>query len=237
MSQWMQQPQVSGGDEILGGIAPEPARELFEEELRSPEYQRQFSGPVREFIDNVIDWLNSARLSVGEMSIPFGPLILLALLVVAVVLTVVLVRPRLQQGSEAEPLLDIDPSASAEQLRQRAAVLYGQGNFSQAGQDWLRALVREAEEQGAVPAMGSSTATEAAATISSSFPDFTGQLRRAAAEFNASLYGTAQLNQGQAEAMAQLDEQLRQVTRAKTAASHTADPKGTPSGSSLEVPR
>lgn len=184
------------------------AAQLLEEELREGAYQRPFAGPLREALNDLFDWLSERAFSIGGLEIPFGPLLVLAVVVAAVVVTILLVRPRLQRASAPEAAVEIDPQVSAEQLRSRAAAHAAAGDFDSAAQDAFRAMVRSAEQAGALPAQQGRTATEIAAVLSGIFAGQATQLRAAAEMFNRSAYGAAQLAQTDYHSVHQLDQQL-----------------------------
>ena len=185
------------------------ARRLFETELQDPAYQRPFTGPLREAIDDLFTWLGERAFSIGGFEVPYGPLLVLAVVAAAAVITVLVVRPRLQRASVTESAVDIDPQISAEQLRGRAEGHAAAGDFNSAAQDAFRALVRSAEEQAVVPAQRGRTATEIANTLSTSYTVHAKDLRLAAETFNRSAYGSALLSESDYRSVSLLDQRVQ----------------------------
>lgn len=121
------------------------ARRLLEEELSGTEYQRQFSGPVREAIDRFLQWLQEGALNLGVVDIPAGPLVVLILLAAAITVVLLVVRPRLQRSAAADRGVDIERGITAAELRARADRSAEAGNYDDAARDRFRALVRAAK--------------------------------------------------------------------------------------------
>lgn len=185
------------------------ARRLLEEELDSGAYQREFTGPLRQAVDDFISWLSDRSVSFGGVSIPYGPLLVLALVVSAVILILVLVRPRLQRSRAAEDTLRIDPAVPSGEFRARAETYARNGDYSAAAQEIFRALVRAAEERGAVPEQKGRTATELTQRIAGSAPAHAAGLQRAAELFNRSAYSSARLGQQDYSFLQELEIQLQ----------------------------
>ena len=185
------------------------ARQLLDTELQDTAYQRPFTGPLREAVEDLFTWLEERALSIGGFEVPYGPLLVLAVVVAAAVITVLVVRPRLQRSSVTESAVDIDPQITAAQLRSRAAGHAATGDFNSAAQDSFRALVRGAEERGALPAQEGRTATEIATTLSTSYAVHARELRLAAETFNRSAYGSALLSEPDYRSVNQLDQRIQ----------------------------
>lgn len=185
------------------------ARRLLETELSDGAYQRPFAGPLREALNDLFSWLQESTFSLGGFEVPYGPLLVLALVIVAVLVTVLVVRPRLQRASITEDAVQIDPQVSAQQLRERAAQHAAAGDFSSAAQDAFRALVRSAEEQKVLPAQNGRTATEIAYALGLSFLPHAGELRQAAETFNRSAYGSAHLGESDYRYVSGLEDRLQ----------------------------
>ncbi|WP_191089733.1 DUF4129 domain-containing protein [Nesterenkonia ebinurensis] len=204
------------------------ARRLLEDELSGGDYQREFSGPLRQAVDDFLSLLSESTVSFGGFSIPYGPLLVLAVVIAAVVLIIVLVRPRLQRSGAAEDVVQIDPAVPAQEFRARAEAHARSGNYSAATQDLFRALVRAAEERGAVPEQKGVTATELTQRLAGSYATHTAGLHRAAELFNRSAYGSAQLGQQDYAFLYDLESQLQ--TAQPQSGAHTPE-------SRLVVPR
>lgn len=184
------------------------SRRLLEEELSDPEYQRQFSGPVREAIDRFLQWLQEGALSFGVVDIPAGPLVVLLLLAAAVTVVLLVARPRLQRSGGPDQRVDIEAGITASALRARADRSAEAGNYDDAGRDRFRALVRGAEERALLPRSTGRTATEVAEHLAGQFSEHGHQLRAAAELFNLSRYGRQRLSAPQYGQLRSLDATL-----------------------------
>ncbi|WP_258934863.1 DUF4129 domain-containing protein [Nesterenkonia pannonica] len=168
---------------------PDEARELLRSELSEAQYQRELSGPLREAFDDFLRWLDARFADATGLDVPFGPLLLLVLAAAAVITVVLLIRPRLERAPSAEPQVDIDPTASAAQLRSRAEEHAHRGEHAEAFRDTYRAMARSAEERAIVTAQAGRTATEIARALDARFGSRAGRLQQAAEDFSRSLYG------------------------------------------------
>jgi len=185
------------------------ARRLLEQELSGPEYQRQFTGPVREAIDRFLHWLQEGALNVGVIDIPAGPLAVLLLLAVAVTVVLLVVRPRLQRSGRSDQGVDIEAGVTAAELRARADRSAEAGNYDDAARDRFRALVRGAEERALLGSSTGRTATELTEHLGRQFGDHAEQLRAAAGLFNLSRYGRQRLGRAQHQQLHGLDTTLQ----------------------------
>lgn len=205
------------------------ARRLLEDELTGTQYQRQFSGPLREAIDEFLQWLQQGALSVGVLDIPAGPLVVLLALAAAITVVLLVVRPRLQRSQGTDQQVDIESGITAEQLRDRADQHAQAGYYDEAARDRFRALVRSAEERALLGSATGRTATEITVRLAELFGDYAEALQAAAELFNLSRYGSQQLSAGQYEQLRALDAQLA-----------AAEPTGSPGdrqGPRLVVPQ
>ncbi len=188
------------------------AQELLREELSDPEYQRAFTGPLRDAIDAVLAWLGERALSIGGVQIPYGPLVLVVLLAAAILLCILLVRPRLQRaGGVTDELLNAETGLSAEDLRSRAGAHLGAGRFDDAFRDLFRAVVRSAEERELLSEQTGRTASEAARAVGGLFPAQAEALHGCGELFNLSHYGGRPLSAQDVDQLRQLEETLRRT--------------------------
>lgn len=185
------------------------ARELLEEELRDSRYDTADAGPIRRLVSDVLAWLDDRLVTLTGIDIPYGPVLLLVLLAVAVVLVVLLVRPRLQHASVEDRVLEEEHGITAEELRGRSARRLAAGDPDAAFRDRFRAIVRAAEERDLLPAGAGRTATEAAVGLGTAFAAQRGRLRVAADLFNLSRYGGRPLSAQDCEELAALDAALQ----------------------------
>lgn len=165
------------------------ASRMLQEELNDARYERESSGALRQAVERFLNWLDTQSFSIGSFEISYGPIILLLLLLAAIVLCIVLVRPRLQSPRGVDAPLETDPEVSADELRDRAAASAAAGDWGRAYRERFRALVRAAEERDILPARPGQTATEAAAEIAGTFTAEQAGLAAAAETFNSSVYG------------------------------------------------
>ncbi|GAA1820778.1 DUF4129 domain-containing protein [Nesterenkonia flava] len=186
------------------------AYELLDRELHDARYQREFSGPLREALDRFLAWLASSGADLGPVHVPFGAVLAVLLVILAAVLCLVLVRPRVQVARSAREALDLDTGLSSAALRERAEESARSGDYSAAFRDRFRAVVRTAEERALVRLHKGLTATEAAHAIAAGHPDHQAPLSEAADRFNLSVYGGATLTLTDYREMVELDESLRQ---------------------------
>lgn len=184
-------------------------RELLEQELERPEYQREFGGPLRETFDAMVGWLEENLGSVGGVTIPWGPVLLAVLLLGAILLVVLLVRPRLQPTpAAADEVLDAEQGMTAALLRERADEQLRAGRTDAAYRDLFRAVVRSIEERGILPDQAGRTATEASLAVTGVFPEQARGLHRCADLFNLSRYGGGSVSEDRFHELAELDRML-----------------------------
>lgn len=184
------------------------ARSLLEDELADAQYQRELAGPLRNLIDSVLEWLEGSALSLGPVTVQWGPILVAALVVAAALLVILLVRPRMQRGRRSEPAVSIEAGMTAADLRNRAAAHATAGRYDDAARDSFRAIVRTAEEQYVLSAQSGRTASEIAASLSAAYPQEAARLREAADLFNQSVYARRPLQQVHFHRLSELDLQL-----------------------------
>lgn len=199
------------------------AQETLREELSDPEYQRELSGPLRDAFEAVVNWISERAVTVGGVEIPYGPILLLVLLAAAILLCILLVRPRLQaSGRATDELLDAETGISADDLRVRAGIHAEAGKLDEAFRDLFRSIVRSAEEHGILSEQAGRTATEAASAVAGVFPEHAREVRRSGELFNLSHYGGRRLSAEDYEQLRSVEETLR--TSEPSAASPSARP-------------
>lgn len=208
---------------------PDEARQLLQDELTSPEYQRPYTGPVREAFDAILQWLQDEALSFGPVNLPAGPVVVFVLLLAAITVILAVVRPRLQRAVPREGAVDIAPDLTAEELRARAAGASEDEDYDAAYRDLFRAIVRSAEQRGVLSEADGRTATEIAGWLALLFSEHSRPLNAGAELFNHSRYGNQLLSRHDYERLLALDRQL-DAAEPSTGTSRT-------SGLPLEVPR
>ncbi|KUG58762.1 DUF4129 domain-containing protein [Nesterenkonia jeotgali] len=187
---------------------PDEARRLLEQELNDPRYQRDATGPLREAADRFFGWLDQLSLNLGPVNLPLGPVLLLVLLLAAVVLCIVLVRPRLQRGADSEELLATPAGVTADELRRRAEFHAQAGRFDEACRELFRSVIRAAEERQELAEQAGRTATEAGASLARAHPAQAREAMRAAELFNYSRYGGRSLQRSDYDALLDLQQRL-----------------------------
>lgn len=186
------------------------ARRLLEEELSDPRYQRDATGPLREAADRFFAWLDQMQLNLGPVELPLGPILLPVLLLAAVILCIVLVRPRLQRGAEAEELSLSPAGVTSGALRERAEAHAAVGRFDEACRERFRAIIRAAEERQDLAEQAGRTATEAGQALARVHPDEAAAAVRAAELFNYSRYGGRSLQRTDYDTLLAFDQRLEQ---------------------------
>ncbi|MGW9629827.1 DUF4129 domain-containing protein [Agromyces sp. NPDC055520] len=169
--------------------APE-ARRWLEEELTKPEYTAAKPSPFDLAMQAIRDWFFG--LFDGATGLP-GPVLslLLVLLVVAAVVIGLLVfgLPRLRRRRRDEvPLFDDHDRRDLETLRRAAATAASAGDWPLAVEERFRAVVRGLVEREVVTVHPGTTARAFADAAATSFPENAGELRAAAADFDAVRY-------------------------------------------------
>lgn len=188
---------------------PDEARRLLQEELSDPRYQRDATGPLREAADRFFAWLEQLSVNLGPVNLPLGPVLLLVLLLAAVILCIVLVRPRLQRSADAADLLTSPAGITAAQLRAHAESHAQAGRFDEACRELFRAVIRAAEERRELAEQAGRTATEAGAALARAHPRQAQQAMRAAELFNYSRYGGGALQRTDYDSLLTLDQRLQ----------------------------
>ena len=183
-------------------------REMLERELADQQYQREFSGPLRQALNDLLTWLDDRVGTIGGVEIPDGPLIILALLTIVVVLTIVLVRPRLQRARDAGDPLEVESGLSAADLRNRALAHRREERIDDACRDLFRAVVRAAEEREVLGEMLGRTATEAGRELSRAYPSEARRISISADLFNLSRYGGRSSTEQDFTSLQELDAAL-----------------------------
>src|SRR5690606_31392501 len=142
--------------------------------------------------------------------------VLLVIVVVVAVGVLLLVRPRANAAARARrtPGVIGDRSLTPEDHRRAAASALATGDHDAALASWFRAVVRQAEVRTLLDTRPGRTATEAAHALAAVYPTEHAPLHRAAAVFNAVVYGDRSATPAQAEAVRALDARLRAAAAA-----------------------
>ncbi|MCX4778760.1 DUF4129 domain-containing protein [Streptomyces sp. NBC_01264] len=192
------------------GIGREAAREAARHELSKPAYHENDPGLVQRALNRFWDW-------VGELfdhasgATPGGPLGLLAIAVFVLLVVAALWwrlgAPRRTASRAAGTLFD-DGVRSAADHRATAEALAGEGRWSEAVQERMRAVVRSLEERTLLDPRPGRTADEAATEAARSLPSHATALRTAARTFDDVTYGAHPATPEMYTALTTLDQAL-----------------------------
>ncbi|SDP44008.1 protein of unknown function [Streptomyces sp. cf386] len=190
-------------------IPRDPAREAARRELSKGMYHENEPSWFQRALDTFWDWVEDLFSSAATVT-PGGPLgMVVVILVVLAVLGALWWRlgtPRREPTSSA-PLFDDRPRSAADH-RAAAEAHAAQGNWNQAVQERMRAIVRSLEERALLDVRPGRTADEAAAEAGRSLPAHTGRLRAAARDFDDVTYGGRTATQNSYQRIAELDRDL-----------------------------
>lgn len=170
-------------------LGREAARRLARQELSDRRYSDARPPLLVRLATQLFQALGDLLDAAGA-SLPGGRagLVLLLLLLVGAVLLVVL-RLRPSRTGSAPALFAAGPPLGADDHRRRADDLAGQGDFAGAVRERLRAVVRELEARGVLDPRPGRTAAEIATEGGVQVPGVAAQLHRAAAVFDEIWYG------------------------------------------------
>ncbi|MGW1771475.1 DUF4129 domain-containing protein [Streptomyces sp. NPDC002104] len=173
------------------GIGREAAREAARRELSKPAYHENDPGLVRRALNRFWEWVGDL-FDRASGATPGGTLGLLAI-ALFVLLVVAALWWRMGAPGRTAPraagtLFD-DGIRSAADHRATAEALAGEGRWSEAVQERMRAVVRSLEERTLLDPRPGRTADEAAAEASAVLPSHATALRTAARTFDDVTYG------------------------------------------------
>lgn len=207
----------------------EQARQWVRDELSGPAYREAEPGLVERALQGLADWLGSALIGVESASPVTGTLFVAALAVAVLLVVFLVVRPRMNAGPRREGgVFEDDGPTDANDHRRLAAAALQHGDFNEALAQWLRAVIRTAEERTLLDRVPGLTATEAGTRLSGVFPAEGQDIFWLADRFNEVRYGGASADASDAARAQALDARLR--------ASVPAGP-GTPQLQAPAVPR
>ncbi|WP_327306455.1 DUF4129 domain-containing protein [Streptomyces sp. NBC_01298] len=173
------------------GIGREAAREAARHELSKPAYHENDPGLVQRALNRFWDWVGDL-FDRASGATPGGALGLLAIIVFALLVAAALwwrLGTPGRTASRAPGTLFDDGVRSAADHRATAEALAGEGRWSEAVQERMRAVVRSLEERTLLDPRPGRTADEAAAEAARSLPSHATALRAAARTFDDVTYG------------------------------------------------
>ncbi|MCP3760733.1 DUF4129 domain-containing protein [Streptomyces sp. TBY4] len=191
-------------------IGREAAREAARRELSKPAYHENDPGLLQRVLNRFWDWVGDL-FDRASGATPGGTLGLLAialfLLLVLAALWWRLGAPRRTATSASGTLFDTGTRSAADH-RAAAAALAGEGRWSEAVQERMRAVVRSLEERTLLDPRPGRTADEAAAEAAVSLPSHATALRTAARTFDDVTYGAHPATPEMYATLTTLDEAL-----------------------------
>ncbi|MFF3211415.1 DUF4129 domain-containing protein [Streptomyces sp. NPDC002886] len=173
------------------GIGREAAREAARHELSKPAYHENDPGLVQRALNRFWEWVGDL-FDRASGATPGGTLGLLAIIVFALLVTAALwwrLGTLGRTASRTPGTLFDDGVRSAADHRASAEALAGEGRWSEAVQERMRAVVRSLEERTLLDPRPGRTADEAAAEAARSLPSHATALRTAARTFDDVTYG------------------------------------------------
>jgi hypothetical protein len=199
---------LSGGAPVT--IPREAAREAAQRELSKPAYHQDDPS----LLQRALDWLwgkISELFNAASGAAP-GHTVGLVVILLSVVLIVVALRMRLgrmRNVTTSAPGLFDDRPLSAAEHRAAAERHAGLGEWVEALQERMRALVRDLEERTVLDPRAGRTADEAADEAGRVMPDHAERLGAAARAFDDVTYGGRPATREAYTALSNLDNQLR----------------------------
>lgn len=190
-----------------------PAQEAAERELSKPMYHENDPGLLQRGLNRLWDWIDRLFDSASGVT-PGGVVGLVA--VVLVVLAVIgalwwrLGTPRRSPATSGDSLFEDGPRTAAEH-RAAAARHATAGQWNQAVQERMRAIVRSLEERALLDPRPGRTADEAAAEAGRSLPTQAEGLRSAARAFDDVTYGGRTADEPAYRRIEQLDTALERT--------------------------
>lgn len=196
-----------------GDLGRDAARRLAREELRRKEYADARPPLLVRVVTRAIQALSDA-FDNASTHVPAGRaglVLLLVLLVAAVGLLLVRLRPARSAGGT--PLFGGGQLLDAEQHRRRADELAAAGEWASAVRERLRAVVRELELRGVLDHRPGRTADEVAAEAAAQVPALAADLQRAALLFDEVWYGGRPADAASYAGMVEVDRRVREARR------------------------
>ncbi|QYC38850.1 hypothetical protein Nocox_06115 [Nonomuraea coxensis DSM 45129] len=188
----------------------EAARRAAEELLKAPYERESLPDMLLRRFNQFLGDLADAAFGNG----PVGGIIASVVILALVVAVTVLVSWQLRRMSRRRRLvtggLYGERARTADEHRRAAERLAGEGRWSEAIQERLRAIARDLEERALVDGMPGRTADELAAEAAAALPDLAGELAAAARSFDEVTYGGVPGTPDAYATMTGLDERLRQ---------------------------
>lgn len=181
------------------------------QELSKPQYQAARPTLFDQIIDAFLKWLQSLRIGGVEGPPAFGLGIVIVILVGALIIALVVFGlPRLNRRSKvAGAIFGDDDDRSAAQLRDVAARAAANGDWATAITELFRSIARNLAEREMLISFPGTTAHEFGESGGRLFPTHAGDLRTAAASFDAVRYLGGNGSRDEYEQVDRLERALR----------------------------
>lgn len=192
------------------GIGREAAREAARHELSKPVYHQNDPGLLQRALDRFWEWVGDL-FDRASGATPGGLLGLVAIAVFALLVLAALwwrMGAPGRAGAHAPGTLFDAGVRSAADHRAAAEALAGEGRWSEAVQERMRAVFRSLEERTLLDPRPGRTADEAAAEAAATLPSHATALRAAARTFDDVTYGAHPADAGMYAALTTLDQAL-----------------------------
>ncbi|MFJ9829331.1 DUF4129 domain-containing protein [Streptomyces sp. NPDC101160] len=207
--------RVTGGTagDVPVDIPRVPAREAAERELSKPMYHENDPSLLQRALDRFWDWIGGL-FDAAAGATPGGVVGVVAVVLVVIALVAALwwrlSTPRRAPSGGGDALFDDGPRTAAEH-RAAAARHASAGQWNQAVQERMRAIVRSLEERTLLDSRPGRTADEAAAEAGRSLPAHADGLRSAARAFDDVTYGGRTADESAYRRIEQLDTALERT--------------------------
>jgi Domain of unknown function (DUF4129) len=200
----------------LAAVAPvdrDEARRAAERELSKGIYHENEPGPVTRAFDALVDWLGRLldRVIGAAPGGSFGPLVLLALVVVVAAVVLWRTGPIRRAARVRSPQVELSGDLGAGEHRRRAEEYAAAGRLAEAVRERMRAIVRELETRGVLEPRPGRTADEVAREGGAVVPTIAGDLRAAAGVFDEVWYGGRPATPQSDALMRQADDRVRRA--------------------------
>ncbi|MEO3790490.1 DUF4129 domain-containing protein [Nonomuraea sp. B10E15] len=204
--------------------ARQAARELLDPAYETESLPDRIYRWVMQFLGDLIDAATGGG--------PAGGVIASVVIVLIILGVIVLISWQLRRSARknatATGALFGERAMSAAEHRQAAEGLAGEGQWTPAVQERLRAIARDLEERALVDGMPGRTADELAAEAAVSLPGFADELAAAARSFDDVTYGGVPGTRDAYTRMAGLDDRLGQARPVPIVSPAAAAPGASP---------
>ncbi|MFB4282706.1 MULTISPECIES: DUF4129 domain-containing protein [unclassified Nonomuraea] len=189
----------------------EAARKAAEELLKPGYEQESLLDEIYRRVMQFLGDLADAAIGGGSTGGIIAAVLITLIILGVIALVAWQLRRTARRRAQAVGGLFGERAMTAAEHRQAAERLATEGRWTEAVQERLRAIARDLEERALVDGMPGRTADELAAEAAVSLPGFAAELGAAARSFDDVTYGGVPGTREAYDAMASLDERLRQA--------------------------